>query len=231
MKRLPARVILLLGIAASAQAADNLFLGGTDQSSIGSYSYLGALVPIGQSKLGDGWVMRQWFDRLTYRYNGSVPGIRAEAYGYAPAIGYQWPVSDGSNHAGLYAGLRVAHTQLSPDDPSNVDRGTRARFSLQGELTSQLGAMAQNQFLAQGEIGNGAYFVRDRLAWRVFGHYTFGPEAIAKGSRVYQAREAGLCLGGIALTSRMGLLVRGGVNQQPGEPTVGDFSVEMSASF
>jgi hypothetical protein len=223
--------MLLLGIATSAQAADNLFLGGTDQSSLGSYSYLGALVPIGQSKLGDGWVMRQWLDRLTYQYNGSVPGIRAEAYGYAPAIGYQWPVSDGSNHAGLYAGLRVAHTQLSQDDPSNVDRGTRARFSLQGELTSQLGAMAQNQFLAQGEFGNGAYFVRDRLAWRVLGHYTFGPEVIAKGSRVYQAREAGLCFGGIALTSRMSLLVRGGVNQQPGEPTVGDFSVEMSASF
>jgi hypothetical protein len=231
VKRLPARVILLLGIAASAQAADNLLLGGTDQSSLGSYSYLGALVPIGQGQLGDGWVMRQWFDRLTYRYNGSVPDIRAEAYGYAPAIGYQWPVGDGSNHAGLYAGLRVVHTQLSPDDLSNVDRGTHARFSLQGELTSQLGAMVQNQFLAQGEFGNGAYFVRDRLAWRVFGHYTFGPEAIAKGSSVYQAREAGLFFGGIALTSRMNLLVRGGVNQQPGEPTVGDFSVEMSASF
>jgi len=210
MKQLPARVILLLGIAGSAQAADNLFLGGTDQSSLGSYSYLGALVPIGQGQLGNGWVMRQWFDRL---------------------IGYQWPVGDGSNHAGLYAGLRVVHTQLSPDDPSNVDRGTHARFTLQGELTSQLGAMVQNQLLAQGEFGNGAYYVRDRLAWRVFGHYTFGPEAIAKGSSVYQAREAGLFFGGIAITSRMSLLVRGGVNQQPGQPTVGDFSVEMSASF
>jgi len=31
--------------------------------------------------------------------------------------------------------------------------------------------------------------------WRVFGHYTFGPEAIAKGSSVYQAREAGLFFG------------------------------------
>src|SRR5882757_11565778 len=133
----------------------------------------GTLVPIGQGRLGDGWVMRQWFDRLTYRYDGSVPDIRAEAYGYAPAIGYQWPVGDGSNHAGLYAGLRVVHTQLSPDDPSNVDRGTHARFSLQGELTSQLGAMVQNQFFAQGEFGYGAYFVRDRLVWRVFGHYTF----------------------------------------------------------
>jgi len=36
---------------------------------------------------------------------------------------------------------------------------------------------------------------------------------------------------GIAITSRMSLLVRAGVNQQPGQPTVGDFSVEMSASF
>jgi len=223
--------MLLLGVAATAQAADSLFLAGTDQSSLGSYSYVGALVPLAQGKLGDGWVMRQWFDRLTYRYNGSVPDIHAEAYGYAPAIGYQWPMSGGSNHAGLYAGLRVAHTELSPDDPGNVDRGTRVRFSLQGELTSRLGAMAQNQFLAQGEFGNGAYFVRDRLAWRVFGHYTFGPEAIAKGSRVYQAREVGLCFGGIALTPRASLLVRGGVNEQPGEPTVGDLSVELSASF
>lgn len=229
--KLPASVIWLLGIAASAQAADSLFLAGTDQSSLGSYSYLGALVPVGQGQLGDGWVMRQWVDRLTYRYNGSVPDIRAEAYGYAPALGYQWPMGDGSNHAALYAGLRVEHTRLTPDDPGNVDRGTRARFSLQGELTSQFGAGAQNQFLAQGELGNGAYFVRDRLAWRVFGHYTLGPEAIAKGSRVYQAREAGLCFGGIALTPRASLLVRGGVDQQPGQPTVGDFSVELSAGF
>jgi hypothetical protein len=224
-------VLLLLGIAAAAQSADSLFLAGTDQSSLGSYSYLGALVPVGQSKLGDGWVMRQWIDRLTYRYNGSVPDIHAEAYGYAPAIGYHWPMSGGSHHAGLFAGLRVAHTQLNPDDRSNVDRGTRARLSLQGELTSQLGAMAQNQLLAQGELGNGAYYVRDRLAWRVFGHYTFGPEAIAKGSREYRAREVGVCFGGIALTSRASLLVRGGVDQQPGQPTVGDFSVELSAKF
>ena len=55
--------------------------------------------------------------------------------------------------------------------------------------------------------------------------------AIAKGSRVYQAREVGLCFGGIALTPRASLLVRGGVNEQPGEPTVGDLSVELSASF
>jgi hypothetical protein len=224
-------VVLLLGIAAAAQANDSLFLAGTDQSSLGSYSYLGALVPVGHGQLGDGWVMRQWFDRLTYRYNGSVPDIRAETYGYAPAIGYQWPMSNGRNHAGLFAGLRVAHTQLTPDDPGNVDRGTRARFSLQGELTSQLGETAQNQFLAQAVFGNGAYFVRERLAWRVFGHYTLGPEAIAKGSREYQAREVGVCFGGIALARRASLLVRGGVDVQPGQPTVGDFSVELSASF
>src|SRR5258708_23004336 len=117
--------MLLLGVAATAQASDSLFLAGTDQSSLGSYSYVGALVPVAQGKLGDGWVMRQWFDRLTYRYNGGVPDIHAEAYGYAPAIGYQWPMSGGSNHPGPYAGVRLAHTERDPDGPGQTDCGSR----------------------------------------------------------------------------------------------------------
>src|SRR6202030_2992617 len=156
--RLPAFVLLLTVFASPAQSADNLWLAGTSDSPLGSYSYVGALIPLGQGSLGQGWVVRQWFDRVTYHYNGYTPDIHAEAYGYAPAIGYQWPTGSGS-HAALYAGVRLANTHLSPDDPSNVDRGTRARFTLQGEFTSAVGAAAQNQFLAQGEFGNGAYFV------------------------------------------------------------------------
>jgi hypothetical protein len=174
--------------------------------------------------------LRQWLDRLTYHYNGFAPDIQAQAYGYAPAIGYQWQVNNGS-HAGLYAGMRLENTYLSPDDPSNVDRGTHARFTLQGELTNPVGAAAQNQFLAQGEFGNGAYFVRDRLAWRLDGHYTLGPEVIAQGSYEYRAHEAGLCLGGIALTRRASLLVRAGVYQQRDQPTVGTAGIELSGSF
>jgi hypothetical protein len=223
--------LLMMGIAASAQGAESLLLTGSTESSIGSYTYVGALTPFPQSALGHGWVMRQWLDRVTYRYDGSAPDIRAEAYGYAPAIGYQWPMSAGDHHAGLYAGIRLAHTRLTPADPHNSDAGTRARFSVQGDLISRFGVLAQNQLLAQGEFGNGAYYVRDRLAWRLFSHYTFGPEATAQGSREYRAWEAGLCLGGIILIPRTSLLVRGGIKEQPGRPTAGEVGLELSASF
>jgi hypothetical protein len=228
--RLAACALLLVAAAPAVQAADSLLLAGTSDSSLGSYSYVGVLAPLGQGVLGQGWVMRQWIDRLTYRYDGFVPDIHALAWGYSPGLGYQWVVADGT-HAALYGGVRLAHTHLDPDDPSNVDRGTRVRLTLQGELTSALGTRAENQFLAAGEIGNGAYFVRDRLAWRLFGHYTLGPEVIAQGSRVYRAHEAGLCFGGITLTRRASLLLRAGVYQQRDEPTVGTGGIELTATF
>jgi Cellulose biosynthesis protein BcsS len=229
--RLAACTLLLAAAAAPVQAADSLLLAGSSDSPLGSYSYLGALVPLGQGSLGQGWVMRQWVDRITYHYDGYVPDIHALDYGYSPALGYQWAIGGGQSHAALYGGVRVAHTNLDPDDPSNVDRGTRVRVTLQGELTSELGARAENQFLAEGEIGNGAYFVRDRLQWRFLGHYTLGPEAIVQGSRVYQAHEAGVFLGGIAITRRANLLLRAGVYQQRDQPTVGTAGIELAATF
>jgi hypothetical protein len=228
--RLPACVLWLTAVAAPAQAGDILLLAGTSDSSLGSYSYVGASIPLGRSNLGQGWVFRQWLDRLTYHYTGFAPNIQAHAWGVAPAFGYQWQVNN-SSHAALYAGMRLENTHLSPNDPSNVDRGTHARFTLQGELTSTVGAAAQNQFLAQGEFGNGAYYVRDRLAWRLDGHYTLGPEVTAQGSYKYRVHEAGLCFGGIALTRRASLLVRAGVYQQLDHPTGGTAGVELSASF
>lgn len=227
--KLATSFLLLLIITAPAQATDSLMLAGSSYSSIGSYTYLGSLTPLGEGLLGQGWVIRQWIDRLTYRYNGYTPDIEALAWGYSPAIGYQWALGD--SHAALSGGVRIAHTNLDPDDPSNVDRGTRLRGTLQAELTSPLGARAENQFLAAGEIGNGAYFVRDRFVWRLPSHYTLGPEVIFQGSRVYRAREAGLFFGGIALTHRLTLLLRAGVKEQPHQPTVGDFGIEFAMPF
>src|SRR5207237_5228675 len=66
--KVPACALLMLGVATSAQGADSLMLTGSTESSIGSYTYLGALMPLPHSVLGQGWVVRQWLYRLTYRY-------------------------------------------------------------------------------------------------------------------------------------------------------------------
>lgn len=224
-------VLLLVAIASPARASDDLLLAGTSNSTLGDYSYVGALVPLGGGRLGQGWIMRQWLDRVVYRYNGLLPDVRATAYGYAPAVGYQWALDGGTNHMAIYGGVRVVHTRLDPYDPGNANRGTHVRPTLQGELTSNFGVRVQNQLLAEGEFGNGAYFVRDRLLWRIWRSYTLGPEVIAQGSREYQAHAEGLCLGGITLTHRATLLLHAGVYQQRGRATVGTFGVELTATL
>lgn len=226
---------LLAGLAmaaatATARAGD-LWLGGASESGLSGYSYVGVLIPLGSDSLGQGWVGRQWVDRVTYRYNGFAADIHAAQYGYSPALGYQWALGSGRTHAALYAGLHVAYTHLDPYDPSNPDRGTHVRPTLQGELTNSLGRRVENRFLAQGELGNGAYFVRDRLSWQVLRHYTLGPEWIAQGSREYHAISAGVCFGGIALARHVTLLLHADVYRQAGLATVGTGGVELAASF
>lgn len=218
---------LLLAAAAGARAADDsLWLTGAEWSHLGSYSYIGALTPLGNSSFGNGWVMRNWLDRVTYAYDGRVPDIHAQSYGFSPALGFQSAL--GSTRGGLYGAVRIAHTTLSPDDPSNADRGTRVRFALQADAQSPLGSFAENQLIAQGEFGNGGYYVRDRLLFHATGPYRLGPEAIVKGNDEYGAWQAGLALGGIALGRHTNLLLRGGVSDQRGQRSEGYASLELT---
>lgn len=213
------RVLILCGLAATApvSAAENLLLTGAESSPLADYEYVGMLVPLGNGSLGNGWVMRHWLDRFTYHYATNGQNIDAESYGYAPAIGYQSTLA--GSHVGISGALRIGNTRLSPDDRSNADRGTRARFSTQVEMTTPFGRSVENQFIAQAQLGNGGYFARERLLIRGFGQYIAGPEMVVKGSREYSGWEAGLTFGGISLGGRATLLLRGGAGGQPGHST------------
>lgn len=223
--------LLLTAFAAPVIAADGLLLAGASDSALSNYSYAGVLMPLGAGGLGQGWVLRQWIDRVAYQYDGFVPDIHATAYGYAPAIGYQWGLDQGAVEAALYGGVRVSHTILDPYDPGNPDHGTHLRPTLQGELTSNLGGWLQNQLLVSGEFGNGAYFARDRFLWRIGRGYTLGPEVIVQGSHEYQAHAAGLCFGGLTLMRHVTLLLHAGIYRQTGLATVGTFGVELAATL
>jgi hypothetical protein len=226
MKPLAPVLLLALTLSASARSADSLVLSGTEWSRFGTYSYLGAITPLGGGSLGDGWVMRQWVDRLTYQYRSGTSDVHAEGYGYAPAFGRQLPIAN--SHIGLYGAVRIAHTSLDPDDHSNVDRGTHARFSIQAEDYTRVAGWAENQLIASAEIGNGGYFARDRFVLRGPGGFTLGPEVVAKGNRQYDARQFGLALGGLKLGTHVALVLRGGVSDQRGQPSVGYGSIELA---
>lgn len=225
------RALLLCGVAAAApvKATENLVLAGAESSPLGDYAYVGALMPLGHGSLGNGWVMRHWLDRFTYHYATNGKQVDAESYGYAPAIGYQATLGD--SHVGISGALRIGSTQLSPDDRSNADRGTHARFSTQVEMTTPLGQSVENQLIAQAQLGNGGYFARERLLIRGFGHYIAGPEMVIKGSREYSGWQAGLTFGGISLGGRATLLLRGGAGGQRGHTTEPYGGAEIAFNF
>jgi len=228
MKRSIAIALCVLA-AGQASAADTLLLTGTEWSPLGSYTYAGAIQPLGRGSFGQGWVMRHWVDRLTYNYDGAQPDIHAESFGYSPALGFQRAF--GSTHAGLYGATRIAHTRLTPDDRGNSDRGTQVRFSIQADAYTPLGDLAENQLIAQAEIGNGGYYVRDQLLFKLLGSYKLGPEIAIKGSEEYKAWQAGAALGGLRLGERVNLLLRGGINQQQGQTREGYVSVELNLNL
>lgn len=226
MKLATTSLVCAVALAGTAQAADNLVLSGMEWSRFGTYSYVGTLDAIGTGSLADGWVLRQWIDRVTYEYRGASSQIHAEGYGYSPAFGRH--VILGSSHVGLYGALRIAQTSLSPDDPSNKDRGARGRVSLQTDAFTPLGRFTENQFLAQAEFGNGGYFVRDRLVIRGPGQYNLGPEVVLKGNSEYAARQFGLTFGGLTWGRRVTFTLRGGLSDQRGQATVGYGSLELT---
>ena len=119
----PPSVLLVAALAGIrlAQAADNVALAGTEYSGLGSYTYVGVISPLGHEHLGNGFVMRNWLERLTYEYDGAAARIHAERFAYAPALGYQAPLAGGS--IAVYGGLRIAHLNLSPNDPGNDEEG------------------------------------------------------------------------------------------------------------
>jgi len=218
-----------LALSASAHSANSLLLSGTESSRFGSYSYVGAITPLGDGSLGEGWVMRQWLDRLTYQYRSGAADVHAEGYAYAPAFGRQVPF--GNTHVGLYGAVRIAHTSLDPEDHTNRDRGTRARFSIQADALTSVAGWAQNQLIAQADAGNGGYFVRDRFLFRAAFRCTLGPEVVIKGNNEYAARQYGLAVGGLRLGTNVNAVLRGGVSDQRGQATVGYGSVELAMTY
>ncbi len=208
-----------------AGAAQSLVLTGAEASGRGSYAYLGHIAALGDRPLGQGWVLRHWVDRVTYEYRSGAREIEAEAFGYAPAVGY---LSAGERLShGLYGGMRLAHTRLSPDDPGNGSRGWRARPFVQADGVWRLRPGLEQQFVASFELGSGEYYLRDRLAVRIGEGLALGPEIVLKGGRDYDGWQFGVVLSKARVAADLGLNLKLGAAGQRGESTAAYLGVEL----
>jgi len=165
MRPLALALFTLVAGTTAAHAAERMALAGTEISGLGSYTYAGIIMPLARSSPDRGLAVRHWLERLTYEYDGAGNIEHdAERYGYAPAIGWQQPFGGGDVSG--YAGARLAHTDLSPDDPGSDDDGTTVRGFLQGDAMLPFGDRIENEIVGGFELRYGDYYVRDRLMVR-----------------------------------------------------------------
>ncbi len=207
-----AAALAAAAVAPGAMAADALALAGVEVARNAGYVYVGYLGALPGSTLGNGWVHRQWLDGLQYSYD-TTQSIRARSPGFSTALGYHG--GDASVAWGAYLGLRFADTDLSPDDPGNVNRGfhTRAQAQVEYRVPRVVGG-AEFDGLAQWEFGSRSWYARARLnGWAV------GPELVWKGSPEYHAVQIGATMRLYDTRAGEHLTLKGGLDRQSGRST------------
>jgi hypothetical protein len=209
--------------------ADGLALGGFDLSKDGNSAYIGTIVPVAGGSLGKGPAVRLWADYNTYSYTSSGQVIDAKATGVEAALAYQ--VSAGENWGSLSVGPRYSYTRLSPADPGNKESG--AQWGVKVQAGGEVAVSPEffvNAFAAY-TTGSEAYWARLRVLYQFGSGLRTGPELIAHGNTVYDARQVGWAVTGIKITSSAELGLKGGVRRTKGESTHPYGGVEFVSLF
>ncbi|WP_081601601.1 cellulose biosynthesis protein BcsS [Thiobacillus denitrificans] len=217
---------LLLAMNAPVWAQDGIALAGVEASRDNRYAYLGTVLPLPGSRLGQGYVQRYWLDYVAYRYE-KTPQLEIDTRmtGAEAALGYQQ--SSTSGWWGAYLGARYASTRLRPDDPDNDDQGRRLRAKLQFEGETEMGAGWRINGIASHLVGDANYWARLRLQTQLRNQWRVGPEVVVQGDSNYSAYKVGAFVGNIGLGAATALTLKAGVNKPEDDPA----SMYLGAEF
>jgi hypothetical protein len=170
--------------------ADTLYLGGLSGSTTHSYyGFLGAIIPLPDNDLGKGWAVKLWGDGLGYRYGTGLGRTAASAWGGEVAAVYQF--SGDWGWANLSAGVQLRNTRLSPDDPTNDARGTRASLKVQADGAYNLDDAWRLRGLASYATTASAYYVDGDIDARLMPGLRLGVELRNQGDRTFRQTAAG----------------------------------------
>lgn len=221
---------LLLAMNAPAWAQDRIALAGVEASRDNRYAYMGTVLPLPGSRLGQGYVQRYWLDYVAYRYE-KTPQLEIDTRMTAveAALGYQQ--SGASGWWGAYLGARHASTRLRPDDPDNDDRGRRLRAKLQLEGETGIAAGWRINGIASHLVGDANYWARVRLQTQLRNRWHVGPEVIAQGDSNYSAYKVGAFVGNIGLGPSAALTLKAGVSKPEDDPASAYLGAEFYIPF
>jgi hypothetical protein len=224
--------LFLLTADGTAAGAEKLALGGGEVAfgdADSHYLYAGLLVPWPGHRLGDGLVQRYWVDHFSYQYDADGQRIEAEGVGMEGVLG--WTVSGERGYAGVYAGLRLVNTELSPDDPSSRVQGThlRPKALAVGEVVLSPDWRAGG--FASFTFGARAYWTTMQLKRRAGGSLFTGPLAVFHGDPDYTAWNAGWGLWGLTLPFLGELSLQGGIRVTGDRDTGPFFGIGLARVF
>jgi hypothetical protein len=199
-------------MALPVEAQTGIALAGVEAGNGTHSAYLGSVLPLPGSALGQGWVQRYWLDHTAYRYE-KAPGqeIDARVAGVEAALGYQ-----GSWEAGwwgAYLGARYGNTRLSPDDLANEDRGGDFSIKLQLEGESALSSRWRMIGNVSHLVGQSSYWSRLRLQTVSGNQFLIGPELVVQGDTRYRLYKLGLFVGGIRVGHDAALTLKAGASK------------------
>lgn len=199
--------------ALPVKAQTGIALAGTEVGNHTHSAYLGSVLPLPGSALGKGWVQRYWLDYTAYRYE-KMPGLNIDSgvTGVEAALGYQ----DGSEKGWWsgYLGGRYGNTRLSPDDPTNENRGGTFNAKLQVEGERALSRAWRLGGIASHLIGQSDFWLRVRLHTVLGNQLLVGPELIAQGDPRYRLYKLGVFVGGIKVGREAALTLKLGASKQ-----------------
>ncbi|ART53319.1 hypothetical protein CBP34_18880 [Acidovorax carolinensis] len=191
--------LLCAGGLAQGQETQRLFIGGSQASSAGSYTYAGQIAPLEGARVGQGWFHKSVASWLTYRYDTDVQGLpvqaRAGAAGFETGWGYAWDGDRLQGDVALSVGLR--HTRLRPDAVrASGEHGTRITLTPQISARYLITPQWDADMLASYSAGTRSRFARARVGWRPADTaWRVGLEATLSQGKDYRTEQAGLFAG------------------------------------
>lgn len=177
----------LMPFTASAQDRGVVYAGGSVGD--GANGYAGGVIALPGNQLGDGLAVRGGVNGGEYRYTANGQRIEARYIGAELALVYQ--ASGEWGYANLGGGLRVTDTRLSPLDPGNRLRGTRADLALQTD--GAVGQTWRAGWFGSFGVNDRTYIAQLRVTGLVSeaSGTRLGIEGGAQGDRSYDRQSLG----------------------------------------
>lgn len=192
--------ISVIGGSASASGPETTYLSpeakawvifsGFDSIKDASYLYNGVILALNRDIGKDGFVLRAYGSHTDFEYsNGTAGVVDGDAWQGDAMIGYK--IGRDRWWAAAYIGVDYQNYQLTPDDLTNLVRGSKTGFKVAADMAT-LRDQSPFYFSASGNYSTAfeSYWARARVGGNLQ-RVTFGPEFIALGNKGFDATRVG----------------------------------------